>query len=203
MKRILIVVLCTLLLPFAAVQAETELPEDESNGTEAWDPNWVLWEEPDETVEAFAEDGQGTAGFLGMRPLSRYAQTFDVTEEDLNLAARVAYFEAGWWNEKAYRAVLCVLYNRCVATRFGGKVTSISTEAYRKGQFSVIHNKKFKKQVPPQEIMDAARDIFVYGNLDLPESILFFCSQSLGKSWGGRRFYKNIGGNLFFYGKTE
>ncbi|MBQ2202715.1 MAG: hypothetical protein II412_09075, partial [Clostridia bacterium] len=58
---------------------------------------------------------------------------------------RVAYLEAGGRNERAYRAVLCVIYNRCVAKRFGGEVTDIPTEAYRKGQFSVIHHKGFKK----------------------------------------------------------
>ncbi len=51
--------------------------------------------------------------------------------------------------------------------------------------------------------MEAARDIFVYGNLDLPENVLFFCSSKLGKSWGGRRFYQDIGGNLFFYGNVD
>ena len=206
MKRILAVWLCILLLPFSAAAAETEepeLPESETNASEAWDPNWVLWEETEQTVEALASGTQTAAVFRGMRPLSRYAQVFKVTDEDLILAARVAYLEAGVRNERAYRAVLCVLFNRCVAKRFGGKVTRISTETYRKGQFSVIHHKNFKTLKPPQEIVDAARDIFVYGNLDLPEDVLFFCAERLGKGWGGRRFYKNIGGNLFFYGSVD
>jgi hypothetical protein len=138
-----------------------------------------------------------------MRPRSRYAQAIPVTEEDLVLAARVALLEAGERNERAYRAVLCVIYNRCVAKRFGGTVTDIPTEAYRKGQFSVIHHKGFKNIEPPEAIVEAARDIFVYGNLDLPENILFFCASRLGRSWGGRRFYQDIGGNLFFYGSVD
>ena len=206
MKRILAVLLCLLLLPFPAAAAETEtqwLPEETTAAAEKPDPNWILWEEPDETVEAFNAGGEATALFRGMRPLSLYAQAITVTDEDLVLAARVAYLEAGGRNERAYRAVLCVLYNRCVATRFGGKVTDIPTEAYRKRQFSVIHHKGFKTLEPPEAIVDAARDIFVYGNLDLPENILFFCAAKLGKSWGGRRFYQDIGGNLFFYGSVD
>ena len=204
MKRLLAVWFCILLLPFSAAFAETEEPNVPETETDAAipDPNWVLWEEPDDAVEAFAAEG-ATAAFFGMQPLSRYAQIHSVTDEDLILAARVAYLEAGGTNERAYRAVLCVLYNRCVASRFGGKVTDIPTETYRSGQFSVIHHKGFKTLEPPETIVDAARDIFVYGNLDLPENILFFCAARLGKGWGGRRFYKDIGGNLFFYGSVD
>ena len=200
MKRLLAVWLCILMLPLTLVKAKAEEPDLHEPGVP--DPNWIPWEEPDDAVEAFAQDGTPVA-FFGMRPLSRYAQVHSVTDEDLVLAARVAYLEAGGTNERAYRAVLCVLYNRCVAPRFGGKVTDIPAEAYRKGQFSVIHHKGFKTLEPPETIIEAARDIFVYGNLDLPENILFFCAARLGKGWGGRRFYKNIGGNLFFYGSVD
>ena len=201
MKRILAVWLCLLLLPLSIAQAETEQPAAPDPASP--DPNWVLWEEPEDTAEAFATAGASKPAFYGMRPLSRYAQVHTMTDEDLVLAARVAFLEAGGRNERAYRAVLCVLYNRCVAKRFGGEVTDIPTEAYRKGQFSVIHHKGFKKLEPPEEIVEAARDIFLYGNLDLPENILFFCAAKLGKGWGGRRFYQDIGGNLFFYGSVD
>lgn len=198
MKRLLTVLFALLLPASAAAETIDLVPEDTPSGEEA---GLVLWQEPDDAVEAFAESEPGM--HCGMRPLSRYAQVFSVSDDDLVLAARVAYLEAGGRNEQAYRAVLCVIYNRCVAKRFGGKVTDIPTEAYRKGQFSVIHHKGFKKIKPPEDIVEAARDIFVYGNLDLPETILFFCAARLGKSWGGRRFYQDIGGNLFFYGSVD
>ncbi len=197
MKRLLIgwLLLC-MLLPLPCV-AENEPPVPNEP-----DPDWVLFTEPDEVSEAFAS-GDEPRLHKGMRPLSRYAQVIEVTDEDLVLAARIAYLEAGGSNERAYRAVLCVLFNRCVAPRFGGEVTDIATEAYRKGQFSVIHHKGFRSLEPPETIVEAARDVFVYGNLDLPENVLFFCASRLGKNWGGRRFYKDIGGNLFFYGRTD
>ena len=198
MKRLLIGLLCLcMLLPLPSAAAESEPPVPNEP-----DPDWILWQEPGDAAEAFAAS-DGTLRHRGMRPLSRYARTYAVTDEDLVLAARVAYLEAGGSNERAYRAVLCVLYNRCVAPRFGGGVTDIATEAYRRGQFSVIHHKGFKKLEPPEEIVEAARDVFLYGNLDLPENVLFFCASRLGKSWGGRRFYKDIGGNLFFYGRVD
>lgn len=205
MKRLLAVWLCIMLLPLTFARAETEEPNLPDAGTIAAepDPNWVPWEEPEDAAEAFAAGSAATPVFYGMRPLSRYAQVYTVTDEDLVLAARVAFLEAGGRNTRAYRAVLCVLFNRCVAPRFGGKVTDIHTEAYRKGQFSVIHHKGFKTLEPPEAIVEAARDIFIYGNLDLPENILFFCAARLGKSWGGRRFYQDIGGNLFFYGSVD
>lgn len=134
---------------------------------------------------------------------SEYQKKMGLTYSDLVLAAKVAYLEARGKGEQAYRAVLCVIYNRCMATRFGGDVTSIETEVYRKGQFSVIHHKKFETMTPPEEIVDMARSVFLYGELSIPEDVLFFCAQRLGENWGGRKLYKNIGGNLFFYGRTE
>ena len=217
MKRLLALWLCLCLLPCMPAVAEDETPapviETVTLAPEEApadvplmpippDPNWILAEEESELFEAFAQSGT-LERHRGMRPLSRYARAFTVTEADLKLAARVAYLEAGNRDERAYRAVLCVLYNRCVAKRFGGKVTDIATEAYRKGQFSVVHHKGFRSLEPPEEIVEAARDVFVYGNLDLPESVLFFCASRLGKHWGGRTFYKDIGGNLFFYGSVD
>ena len=207
MYRILAVflLLCTLPLrsPLMLVPDESAQTASETEPTAGLiDPNWVIAPERDEWIETFASSGQ-TERCAGMRPLSRYAQSFEPTEDDLVLAARVAYLEAGGRSETAYRAVLCVIYNRCIASRFGGKITDISEEVYRKGQFSVIHHKNFSKIEPPETIVEAARDVFVYGNLDLPEDILFFCAERIGKNFGGHRFYKNIGGNLFFYGKTD
>lgn len=216
MKRLLAVWLCLCLLPFSfAAAEEQETPEpvietvtlapeepDPSPVPIPPDPNWILAADEPETVEAFAQTA-AEERHRGMRPLSRYARAFTVTEADLKLAARVAYLEAGGRSERAYRAVLCVLYNRCAAKRFGGKITDISTEAYRKGQFSVVHHKGFGTLEPPEKIVEAARDVFVYGNLDLPENVLFFCASRLGKNWGGHRFYKDIGGNLFFYGNVD
>ena len=223
MKRLLLAVLALCALPASVASpqtavcrtepviltveaADTPAPAEEEPTERPpaahWDPNWVPADETaDETVETLAANG-AKPRHRGMKPLSLYAQTFVVTEEDLLLAARVAQLEAGT-EERAYRAVLCVIYNRCVARRFGGGITDIATEVYRKHQFSVVGHKRFKTLEPPAEIVAAARDVFVYGNLDLPKDVLFFCSARLGRGFGGRKFYKNIGGNLFFYGSAD
>ena len=101
------------------------------------------------------------------------------------------------------QAVLTVIYNRCMAASFGGEETTIEEEVYRKGQFSVIHHRRFDKIQPPEEYVEIARQVFYYGESYLPENVLFFCARRLGKGWGGRKFYKEIGGNLFFYGRVE
>lgn len=132
-----------------------------------------------------------------------YAYTMHITEEDLNLAARVAYWEMRGKGEYAYRAVLSVIYNRCMATNWGGGVTSISETVYRPGQFSVVNKKRFKTTEPPAEIIEYARDVFCNGNINIPYNVMFFgWSGAVSKSWGGRTLYKEIGGDYFFYGST-
>lgn len=120
-------------------------------------------------------------------------------EAELVLAAKVAYLEARGKGEAAYRAVLSVIYNRCKSSRFGGGETSITTEVYRKSQFSVVNGSSFKSTEPPAEIVEYARDVFVNGNTNVPAGVLFFRAERLGESWGDKTFYQTIGGNSFFY----
>jgi len=138
------------------------------------------------------------------RDLSRsvYASYLALAEEDFELAAKVAYLEARGRGEEAYRAVLSVLYNRCMAPRFGGGMTSVETEVYRSGQFSVVNHKGFATLEPPEEIVAYAQDVFAEGNTSLPHNVLFFCAMRLGKDLRGG-YYKGIGGNLFYYGSVE
>ncbi len=120
-------------------------------------------------------------------------------EAELVLAAKVAYLEARGKGETAYRAVLSVIYNRCKSSRFGGGETSITTEVYRKSQFSVVNGSSFESTEPPAEIVEYARDVFVNGNTNVPAGVLFFRAERLGESWGDKTFYQTIGGNSFFY----
>ena len=120
-------------------------------------------------------------------------------EAELVLAAKVAYLEARGKGEAAYRAVLSVIYNRCKSSRFGGGETSITTEVYRKSQFSLVNGSSFESTEPPAEIVEYARDVFVNGNTNVPAGVLFFRAERLGESWGDKTFYQTIGGNSFFY----
>lgn len=118
----------------------------------------------------------------------------------LKLAAKVAYLEAKGKGEETYRAVLSVIYNRCKSSKFGKGETSISTEVYRKSQFSVIGHSKFETMEPPEEIVEYAYDVFCNGNTNVPAGVLFFRASRLGQSWGSKKYYKTIGGNAFYYG---
>lgn len=120
-------------------------------------------------------------------------------EAELVLAAKVAYLEAKGKGEAAYRAVLSVIYNRCKSASFGGGETSITTEVYRKSQFSVVNGSSFESTEPPDEIVEYARDVFVNGNTNVPSGVLFFRAERLGEVWGDKTFYQTIGGNSFFY----
>ena len=120
--------------------------------------------------------------------------------EELELAAKVAYLEAKGKGEEAYRAVLSVIYHRCNSSAFGGGVTSISTEVYRKSQFSVIGHSQFETMDPPDDIVDYAYDVFCNDNPNVPSGVLFFRAERLGLEWGDKTYYKTIGGNAFYYG---
>lgn len=115
---------------------------------------------------------------------------------DLELAARVAYFEAG--SSEGRRAVLNVIYNRCRNKEFGGKVTSLKTEVYRKSQFSVVRKEKFEQMTASDALIRMADEIFNGGKTILPDDIIFFHAESSGKEWEGKEYYKTIGGNAFF-----
>lgn len=132
-----------------------------------------------------------------------YTTHFPLSDADVLLLARVAFLEAGGRSEDAYRAVLSVIYHRCMGKRFGGGVTAVTDEVFRKGQFSVIGHRNFDSVVPPDEVVVCARDVFETGKVNVPETVLFFCAKQLGENWGGRKLYANIGGNLFFHGRTE
>ena len=119
-------------------------------------------------------------------PAEEAAHTGAYSREELELAAKVAYLEAKGKGETAYRAVLSVIYNRCKSSRFGRGETSISTEVYRKSQFSVIGHSKFETMTPPEEIVSYAEDVFCGGNTNVPEGALFFRADRLDQVSGSQ-----------------
>lgn len=117
--------------------------------------------------------------------------------EDLELAARVAYFETG--SDDGYKAVLSVIYHRCMSSKFGGKKTSIPTEVYRSSQFSVVRKSKFETTTAPDKIIKYADEVFNRGKTTVPETVLFFRAARLGTEWGTKVYYDTIGGNAYFH----
>ena len=138
--------------------------------------------------------------FAGIQATQAGASSGKYSLEELELAAKVAYLEAKGKGEEAYRAVLSVIYHRCNSSAFGGGVTSISTEVYRKSQFSVIGHSQFETMDPPDDIVDYAYDVFCNDNPNVPSGVLFFRAERLGLEWGDKTYYKTIGGNAFYYG---
>ena len=120
----------------------------------------------------------------------------DYSTDDLLLACKVAYLEAG--NTDGRKAVLNVIYNRCISSKFGGGKTTIEEEVFRKSQFSVVNNSKFSDLTISDELLDYANDIFNNKHNVIPENVLFFRSSKKGNEWGNKVFYETIGGNSFF-----
>ncbi|MEG1810856.1 MAG: cell wall hydrolase [Clostridia bacterium] len=122
------------------------------------------------------------------------------SDEDIYLVAQLAYAEATSGSLSGYRAVANVLYNRCRSKKYGGGVTSVATEVYRKNQFSVVNADDFATSVPSKKALRAAREVFNDGLRVIPDGVMYFRSSSKGKVWSSaRKYYKTIGGNCFFY----
>jgi len=114
--------------------------------------------------------------------------------EDILLAARVAYFEAGR-TEEGYRAVLCVIVNRVESSKWPSSVYDV---VYQKSQFTVIGRSDFLTKTIPDSVITYADDVFNLGNRLLPSNVMSFRSENTDKTWGTRTFYGTYGGNDFY-----
>lgn len=126
--------------------------------------------------------------------------TGDYSEKELYLAAKLIYAEGKHQTEESFLAMANVLYYRCQSSKFGGGITSISTEVYRSGQFTVVNKSSFKELVPSESALQAVKSVFQNGVRVLPEGVMFFRTERLGTTWSSsRRYYATIGGNCYFY----
>jgi N-acetylmuramoyl-L-alanine amidase len=114
--------------------------------------------------------------------------------EDILLAARVAYFEAGR-TEEGYRAVLCVIVNRVEAGKWPDTVYDV---VYQKSQFTVVGRSDFLTKTIPDDVIGYADDVFNGGNRLIPSNVMSFRSERTDKTWGDRTFYGTYGGNDFY-----
>ena len=179
-------------------QKPTPKPTQEPAPDPTPEPTAVPTPEPTPTPEATPTPDSGTSSAAPTPIVSDSLTTGAYNDEELELAARVAHWEARGNGEEGYRAVLCVILNRCESSKFGGGQTTIFTEVYRKSQFSVVRYEKFAGDRAPDEIIEYARDVFNNKNRLLPENVYSFRSGSLGTSWGDKTYYGTYGGNAFF-----
>lgn len=122
------------------------------------------------------------------------------SEADIYLAAKLIYSEGKSQSETSFLAMANVLYNRCQSSKFGGGVTSVSTEVYRSNQFTPVKKDSFEGLVPSSAALQAAEAVFNGGKRTIPDGVMYFRSAKKGEYWSSKRtFYKTIGGNNYYY----
>lgn len=118
------------------------------------------------------------------------AITENITEEEIDLLAKVTYLEAGNQSMTGQRGVVEVVLNRVLDDRFPNTIEEV---LYQKNQFSVASRIQSAK---PTEVQYDA----VYMTLNTTEPILrddvVFFARGIGK---GQTLYEKIGDHCFCY----
>ncbi|MBQ3380124.1 MAG: cell wall hydrolase [Clostridia bacterium] len=115
-------------------------------------------------------------------------------EKELDMLARVVYFEAGssWISDRHQQLVACVLLNRCADSRFPD---TISENIYRKGQYACAGRLySVSEEKIPSRCYDNAKAA-AYGNVECPSDVIF---QAQFRQ--GRGVYERDGNTYFCYG---
>ncbi len=86
-------------------------------------------------AEAARSLGYGEDSVIIAEAKAQYNAAQDEIDGELDMLARVVYFEAGssWISDRHQQLVACVLLNRCADSRFPD---SIKGNVYRKGQYA-------------------------------------------------------------------
>ncbi|MEG1559752.1 MAG: SH3 domain-containing protein [Clostridia bacterium] len=142
----------------------------------------------------------GVTGYMSMQYLDDTQEgekTNEFSEEEVYLAAKVAYLESRGGGAEAYAAVANVIYNRVKSRMFPNTIESV---CFQRGQFSVIHHSNWNNITPNSTCLNAVRECLNGGKRNVPMRVLFFHAAYLGTSWGNdKEFYKTIGANSFFW----
>lgn len=117
------------------------------------------------------------------------------TADELMLIAQVVHREANGSSIEAQAAVANVIYNRIKSSGFPDTVKGVIFQKY---QFSVA-NDSIYSVTPSATAVAAVKQIFVNGDMLLPDNVLYFRSSSKGTSWSAFTYYATYGGNSFFY----
>lgn len=117
--------------------------------------------------------------------------------DELLLVAQVVQEESKGSGVEARAAVANVIYNRIASSRFPDSVSGV---IFQKNQFTVARDEdKLRAVVPVSKTVEAVNQIFIGGDMILPDDVLYFRSSKKGTSWDKRVYYATFGGNSFFY----
>ena len=130
-----------------------------------------------------------------LQDLRNTPQNYPFTYDEIVLIARLIYAEGNAQTDESYRAMASVVYNRYRSKRYPNTIEKI---VYQRNQFTVVDDEGFLTDVPTASAFSAVIDVFINGNVTLPETVLYFRSERDNKKWGSREYYDTIGGNMYY-----
>lgn len=103
---------------------------------------------------------------------SEWIPTYELTDEEYDLLARVVTAEAENQGFEAQYLIACVVMNRVASDEFPDSVSEV---IWQKNQFSSMWNGRYDRSVTTDSCYEAVQYMIEYGN-ELPEDVLFFTS---------------------------
>lgn len=154
---------------------------------------------PSPTVEPTKqpENTGGSESNSGVSSNDYFSSGGGFSADELLLVAQVVQEESKGSGVEARAAVANVIYNRIASSRFPDSVSGV---IFQKNQFTVARDEdKLRAVVPVSKAIEAVNQIFIGGDMILPDDVLYFRSSKKGTSWDKRVYYATYGGNSFFY----
>lgn len=150
---------------------------------------------PSPTVEPTKQPGSNANG--GVNSSDYFSSGGGYSADELLLIAQVVQKEAKGTDVEARAAVANIIYNRLNSSKFPNSVEGV---LFQKNQFTVTRNEeKLRAVMPISKTVEAVNQIFIGGDMILPDDVLYFRSSKKGTSWDKRVYYATFGGNSFFY----
>lgn len=113
-----------------------------------------------------------------------------ITQEEIDLVAKITWLEAGNQSMTGKRAVVEVIFNRVMASSFPDTIYDV---IYQSGQFATAPNVANSK--PTDEEYEAIRQVLNESEPILDGDVLFFSTMG----FPNRTSYERIGGHTFCY----
>lgn len=143
------------------------------------------------------ENTGGSESNSGVSSNDYFSSGGGFSADELLLIAQVVQEEAKGTDVEARAAVANIIYNRLNSSKFPNSVEGV---LFQKNQFTVTRNEeKLRAVMPISKTVEAVNQIFIGGDMILPDDVLYFRSSKKGTSWDKRVYYATYGGNSFFY----